>query len=516
MFHVKQLVKPLAKETKRRAWPAEKVQLWPLARIKPYPNNPRTHSEEQVKQIAASMQRFGVTSPVLVDEKGILIYGHGRLRAAQFLELARLPVVVARGWSEDDKRAYRIADNQIALNAEWDVPLLSVELRELSLSGYDMPILGFGDMELVEFMAYRDGEVGEQGEVAAPDRELTDTEKPLMIEVWQRLAGEWLAIIEKQETLSTNFTRGALAALFLRARFFGSAIPGQATLAYTPHRALTAAGRTISVPEALRKALTNEQNIVERLWFVMGGKPRLDGLLGSTLPFLDARIPGEFPVDLARSLIDEFCPPGGRVLDPCHGWGGRMLGFLLSKAGTYHGFDTDPLTVNGVQAMFDDLHSYADGKRAASLVCHPFEDAKLKQDYDFALTSPPYFDTEKYGGPESSWRRYKTFETWVDGFYRPLLTKAARALKPGGMFALQIGNQRYPLEQAARDLAPDCGLAAVATRFTEMSDHGYVGLGTEGAVERDPAEHEVVLLLRAGGDYEAAAVDVARKYGRVL
>ena len=420
---------------KRRAWPAERVQLWPLARIKPYPNNPRTHSEEQVRQIANSMQRFGVTSPVLVDERGVLIYGHGRLRAAQFLKLARLPVVVAKGWLEDDKRAYRIADNQIALNAEWDVPLLSVELRELSLSGYDMPLLGFGDMELVEFMAYRDGEIGDQGEIAAPDRELSDDEKPLMIEAWKRLAGEWLSIIEKQELLSTNFTKGALAALFLRARFFGGTIPGQATLAYTPHRALTAAGRTISVPEALRKALTNEQNIIERLWFVMGGKPRLDGLLGSTLPFLDARIPGEFPIDLARSLIDEFCPPGGRVLDPCHGWGGRMLGFLLSKAATYHGFDTDPLTVKGVQLMFDDLHGYAESKRAASLVCHPFEDAKLKQDYDFALTSPPYFDTEKYGGQESSWQRYKSFDAWVDGFYRPLLTKTARALKPGGVFA---------------------------------------------------------------------------------
>jgi methylase of polypeptide subunit release factors len=494
---------PESKEKKHRAWPAEKVQLWSLARIKPYPNNPRSHSEEQIRQIANSMQRFGVTSPVLVDEKGVLIYGHGRLRAAQFLDLARLPVVVARGWSEEDKRAYRIADNQIALNAEWDVPLLAVELRELSLSGYDMPLLGFGDMELVEFMAYRDGEVEDQDK-AVPDRELSDDEKPLMIKAWQRLAGEWLAILEKQELLSTNFTRGALAALFLRARFFGAAIPGQATLAYTPHRALTAAGRTISVPEALRKALSNEQNIIERLWFVMGGKPRLDGLLTSTLPFLDARIPGEFPVDLARSLIDEFVPPGGRVLDPCHGWGGRMLGFLLSKAAHYHGFDTDPLTVKGVQAMFDDLRGYADGARIALLECKPFEESVLgAKTFDFALTSPPYFDTEKYGGKESSWRRYQTFDAWVEGFYRPLLTKTARALKPGGVFALQIGNQRHPLERVARELAEDCGFGVVATRFTEMADHGYVGLGTEGAVERDPAEHEVVVLLRAGGTGDA-------------
>ena len=90
------------------------------------------------------------------------------------------------------------------------------------------------------------------------------------------------------------------------------------------------------------------------------------------------------------------------------------------------------------------------------------------------------------------------------------------AVKPGGVFALQIGNQRYPLEKTARDLVDDCGFGVVATRFTEMSDHGYVGLGTDGAVERDPAEHEVVLLLRAGGHGVEAPVDVAEKYGHVL
>jgi ParB-like chromosome segregation protein Spo0J len=149
---------------KRRAWPAEKVQMWSLDRIKPYPKNPRTHSDDQIRQIADSMRRFGVTSPVLVDEGGVIIYGHGRRRAAELLGLRHLPVVIARGWSEDDKRAYRIADNQLALNAGWDVPLLSAELIELSMGGYDMPVLGFPEMKLVQYLS---GNFAPEGDVAA-------------------------------------------------------------------------------------------------------------------------------------------------------------------------------------------------------------------------------------------------------------------------------------------------------------------------------------------------------------
>src|SRR5215831_3454141 len=99
-----------------RPWPADRVERWSLMRIHEHPQNPRLHSDEQIEQIAASMRRFGVTAPVLVDEDGWLIYGHGRYRAAQKLGYAELPVAVARGWSEEEKRAYRIVDNQLALN----------------------------------------------------------------------------------------------------------------------------------------------------------------------------------------------------------------------------------------------------------------------------------------------------------------------------------------------------------------------------------------------------------------
>jgi len=142
-----------------RPWPASAVETWPIDRIKPYPKNARMHAGSQVEQIAASMERFGVTTPLLVDEAGVLIYGHGRRMAAELLvkrgkaEYGQLPVVVARGWTEDEKKAYRLADNQLALTSEWDLPVLKAEIGSLAAAGFELPLLGFPDAKLVQFTA---------------------------------------------------------------------------------------------------------------------------------------------------------------------------------------------------------------------------------------------------------------------------------------------------------------------------------------------------------------------------
>ena len=107
-------------QSERRPWPADRVERWPLDKLVPYARNARTHSEEQVAQIAASMREWGWTNPVLVDEAGMIIAGHGRVLAARKLGIGEVPVMIARGWTEAQKRAYVLADNQLALNAAWD------------------------------------------------------------------------------------------------------------------------------------------------------------------------------------------------------------------------------------------------------------------------------------------------------------------------------------------------------------------------------------------------------------
>lgn len=131
-------------------WPADEVTRRSVSDLIPYARNARTHSDEQVQQIARSMREWGWTNPVLLDEDGMIIAGHGRILAAKTLGYEEAPCMVARGWSEAKKRAYIIADNKLALNAGWDIGLLASELDDLSLDGYDHAIVGFSEDDMAD------------------------------------------------------------------------------------------------------------------------------------------------------------------------------------------------------------------------------------------------------------------------------------------------------------------------------------------------------------------------------
>lgn len=113
--------------------------------LKKYEQNARTHSIEQVQQIINSIKEFGWTNPILIDENDIIIAGHGRLNAAEMLNLDEVPCIVLTGLTEIQKRAYLIADNQLALNAGWDFELLQAEIESLKLDDFDISLLGFSD-----------------------------------------------------------------------------------------------------------------------------------------------------------------------------------------------------------------------------------------------------------------------------------------------------------------------------------------------------------------------------------
>ena len=125
-----------------------KLEHWSVERLKPYELNARTHSPEQVAQIAASIQEFGFTNPILVDGKDGIIAGHGRLMAAKDLGLKEVPVVVLDHLTPDQKRAYVLADNKLALNAGWDVDMLTAEMEALQGVEFDLSLLGWSADEL--------------------------------------------------------------------------------------------------------------------------------------------------------------------------------------------------------------------------------------------------------------------------------------------------------------------------------------------------------------------------------
>src|SRR6201987_5872282 len=142
-----------------RPWPADRVEHWPIERLIPYANNPRLHSEADLDKIGASILRWGWTNPALVDENGVLIAGHGRVGAAVKvqragkLQVTSIPVIVARGWSEEEKQAYRLADNELGARGSWDPDLLRSELQDLKFSGFDLDLIGFEPHRLEEILA---------------------------------------------------------------------------------------------------------------------------------------------------------------------------------------------------------------------------------------------------------------------------------------------------------------------------------------------------------------------------
>jgi DNA modification methylase len=128
------------------------VEYRPLADLIPYARNSRTHSDEQVAQIAASIKEFGFTNPALVDDEGGIIAGHGRVKAAHLLGLETVPTIKLGHLSPTQRKAYVIADNRLALNAGWDTSMLSLELAELKSEDFSLDLLGFDDDELEKLL----------------------------------------------------------------------------------------------------------------------------------------------------------------------------------------------------------------------------------------------------------------------------------------------------------------------------------------------------------------------------
>src|ERR1035438_2971607 len=129
------------------------IELWPVDRLIPSDVNPRTHSREQVAQIAASIREFGFVSPILVGPDGGIIAGEGRLRAARTQGIHEVPVIVLGHLSALQRRALAIADNQLALNAGWDEEMLREQLAALQDEDFNLDLLGFDDQELARQLA---------------------------------------------------------------------------------------------------------------------------------------------------------------------------------------------------------------------------------------------------------------------------------------------------------------------------------------------------------------------------
>ncbi|MGA2602163.1 MAG: ParB/Srx family N-terminal domain-containing protein [Bryobacteraceae bacterium] len=144
------------------------IDSWPVERLIPFARNARTHSDEQIAQLAGSIKEFGFNNPVLIDPEGGIIAGHGRVLAARKLRLSEIPVLVLAHLTDNQKRAFRLADNKLALNAGWDPEMLRLELEALAEQDLGLEkLIGFSDLELEELLG--DVEHGLTDADAVPD-----------------------------------------------------------------------------------------------------------------------------------------------------------------------------------------------------------------------------------------------------------------------------------------------------------------------------------------------------------
>jgi DNA modification methylase len=156
----------------------------PIERLVGYARNARTHSDEQIAQIMASIREWGFTNPCLITPDGTIVAGHGRVLAANRLGLKEVPCIVAEGWTEAQMRAYVIADNKLALNAGWDSELLAIELDDLRLEDFDLDLLGFSANELDDLL---------RGEETTTEGQADDDEVPELPEAPVSKAGDvWI------------------------------------------------------------------------------------------------------------------------------------------------------------------------------------------------------------------------------------------------------------------------------------------------------------------------------------
>lgn len=188
--------KPLAE------WPADQVERLPTGGLLPYARNSRTHSDEQVDQIAASIREWGFTNPVIVDEAGMIIAGHARVMAAKRLNLPEVPCVVAKGWSDAKKRAYVITDNKLALNSGWSIDILKGEIEALEQDNFELPLIGFSAAELAGLFPDDVTEGGAGSASSVPESSYREQYGVIVVcgseeeqqEVFERLTGEGLSV----------------------------------------------------------------------------------------------------------------------------------------------------------------------------------------------------------------------------------------------------------------------------------------------------------------------------------
>lgn len=448
-------------------------------------NNYRKHSEQNKARIRKSIDEAGLGRSVVIDADGVLVAGNGVQQVidkdtpVRVVETDGTELVVVKRTDlhtgDPRRKTLALADNATADDVEWDFEAIEADGWTEESAG------GWG----VEWPA---------DEEDTDERDNTNAKiesvEALLDEAMVENVRESLAQIDytmQRGWISSFLTKGFAQAKFLRAKYYGEHYPQWVSLYFCPQRFMTA--RDESLYNAM-KAVVNGKS--PKGFRTSVSDSILFGILKNSYPVaLGAKLPTDFPANTAANLIREFAPANAAILDPCHGWGGRFVGALIADASLYVGCDPSEEAHAGLERTAEAFLHYCPDTKAEFLLS-TFEDADLGwRLFDFAITSPPYFDVEQYHGENQSHLRYPKYDLWRDGFYRDMIEKTYNSLKNGCVFVLQVGSQRYPLLKDGIKIAENIGFVVEDIRplrgMTATPLHGNTD---------DDEENEKIVILR--------------------
>lgn len=456
--------------------------------IEGLPKNPRFIKDNRFKALVKSIE----DAPEMLDPRPLIVYPHEkkyviiagnmRFRACKELGYKELPCYVLPEETPAEKlREYAIKDNIGFGQDDWDLLSNEWDAEELKEWGMETPEDWGEDTEIED--------IDEEEETEEKNEEAEN----LLNKAMQQYCGEFkmqIDALEKTGYIFSGLTEGFAKIKFLYAYYYGKRYPRYCSLVFTPEQFKTSANKLSCYDQLQISAERGEAGIAGFRALSHNKNDSLMNLTNGSYPIGASRMPLDFPVELAKQLIDEFGNKGD-ILDPCHGWGGRLVGALLADVNSYTGVDPSPYAHNGVTKIKNAFQSYTKVNEV-NIIESPFEDTNLKKGYyDFALTSPPYSDVEKYEGEETSTKRYSNFDLWVEKFYTPLIKKTYEYLKDGGCFALQVGSQTYQLKEKAFEIGNKVGFVCSLYDVNVLQ-----GTKTNPLHDTSEENSEVVVLMR--------------------
>ncbi len=441
--------------------------------------NFRKHSKQNKRMIKTSLENCGAGRSILIDSEGEIIAGNGVYEQAQSIGIktriietdgSELIVVKRNDLRTDDEKRKLLAaaDNATSDKVEWNIEEIRANLNSLQIESLQINIPD------VDLGCKKDKSTKDDFYNKCLDEAFRSAMRDIM-ECYDKIGGWQFVRKGTAEVDFVNFINGVKD--YSRSN----------AIAFHPQMETTANGGHKNIIDEYRACIDSGKVNGER-FCLDDGKKSWTSLYNNSQPCRGGKRVLDFPASLARDLINEFCPDGGYVLDPCAGWGGRLVGFLASVAGSYTATDPAQKQIDGNTEMYERFRKYLREEKQVTLLCMPFENYDIQEcAFDFALTSPPYFDVERYEGGEQSHEKFNNYNLWRDGFYRQLITNAHKGLRHGGVFCLQVGSQKYPLLEDGKRIAADVGFIVEDVRGSGMDNNNGVS---------DYENKECILILR--------------------